>query len=329
MLNRRRCERGVLSVEAAAVLTIYILAMSAWLFLLNVVRISFLSQQALDSMTDNLAHHITLIYGLDAQSAAERLRPILQNTLLAQRFSRFYSPAISGSDSCDRSFTLDIRSADHLLSVSAQTRIELPGLLRSMGPITLDQQAVTGLWHRDDAIDPAERKGAEQAREMFDSIWNRGNFERGRCFMEKYRRSDASNGVTALKPGRHFDLYRLDGTLMKLESLDIFSRSYTEGEGDSAAGYHLRQDALKQHLERQVRAMRHQFEAGTSWQCEGGREIEKRPDMPLELVLILPEEAIRFDAQIEALLPDEPGIRVIRRYDQKKFNVRGERHDKP
>lgn len=123
------------------------------------------------------------------------------------------------------------------------------------------------------------------------SIWNETNFTRGQYFVREEKGVSPSNAV---KSGQGIDLYYEDsGKVMEVYSLNIFSGSYSENDGDykNASDYLPNSESIKKQIEKYTKEYQKDIlGCGKTIIMEDGREEQFFPTEK-DLILILPNEA--------------------------------------
>ncbi len=334
-------ERGSLTIEAALICGIVIIACFSWIFLFTVWETEANMQEVLDQSALTLADKISWqenmwkevsgnINLINADGLSRAGKAILPDSMKedinkmmvdygAEKIFYSYLKKEGGGkevDSGPTNISLECRIDDDNdnLTLVLDYDIELWGLLKFLGPLSIRQNAKTGIWLlTDDPIGPVGGEDKDKDDNKENSIWQETAFKRGKEFVKKYKGAQYKR----VKSGQRVDYLDENSSAVAIYSLNIFSKSYSTGRGDQAQDYKINEDSFKKRISHYVNDLRKQLDKDGDLIMEGGRTI-KRPTSG-KLLMILPEEAAAFKSDLERMTNQvsKAGIGVEYRFDQK------------
>lgn len=352
--NLRRTARnqaGSLTVEASLALSLFVLALVSWMLIIQVLRLQSLTHHALDQAALELSEQITLRETMKGE--VEKVPAFLKaNSALAQRgvqegawmadleeagkdklsnlvlqhkaeklFQSYLSPGAHRSfDQRAQGLDMqaDLETSGESLTLALHYQMNLPGMLKVFGPVEVDQTASTGIWLLEGMEDggaggAGHGKGKKDQTET--SIWQEMPLKRGRKFLADRRSSGRGQAIV---PGKGFDLYH-GNTLEEAISLNLFSPSYASGQGLEAAGYQIREESLERTLTRYAKKLASDQKKHDQLETEGGKRVYTA-NKDLLLLVILPEEAVYFKADLQAMaqrISQQTGVRIQFAFQEK------------
>lgn len=314
---------GSLTIEAALALSLFIFAMLAWMLLLQVIKVESMMQYALDQAALGLADHLSMTHTLSANEGAlttfskklgTRLPNIPGETILKeilgesiskidaeQLFSSFLGKGQKEIKGVHRApIAVDIDDEKDQLSLSVRYRIDLPGVLRPMGPLEVQRNTKVGLWLlTEDPLFGAGKEQEDDEKKPDHTIWQEPPFRRGRILVER-RRKSAGGGARRFKMGQIADILHSGREIESILSLHLFSSTYATGTGVQVENYSIKQMALEEHLIRQVRKLKKAVNERRQLILEDGTLVDAE-GAALRLSVIVPEEARHFSLLLEKL----------------------------
>ncbi len=335
------CENGALTVEAALISGIVLIACLSWIFLFSVWETQSNMQEILDQSALTLADkiswqenlwkevsgNINLINSEGLSRAGKEILPesmkedinnMMANYGAQKVFDTYLKngPVGKGGNSRLSNISLECKIDDDNdnLTLVLDYDIELWGLLKFLGPLSIRQNSKTGIWLlTDDPIGLGSGEGEDKEDNSKNSIWQETAFKRGREFVKKYKGAQYKR----VKSGQRIDYIDGNGSAVAIYSLNIFSKSYSTGEGYKAQEYKINEDAFKKKLGHYINDFRKQLDKEGDLIMDGGRTV-KRPKSG-KLLMILPEEAAIFKGDLERMTNqvDKIGVGVEYRFDQK------------
>lgn len=333
-----------MSVEASLMMGLVVIFMTSWILLLHLQHIQVRTQQALDQAVMGLADRISMQErlgqaGKKVEAFLTQKGPKLKDLAplnpadqqLLQQSSRtwiaslLFERALAGKQGLSRSITAwcgpfrlqaSMEEDENLLSLTLSYDLRLPGPLSFLGPKEVIQNTKTGLWLLTDSDLSGRIAEGEKDKKRASSIWQESNFSRGKKFVAKYK-GERSHSIA---PGQGIDFINERGEAVELYSLNLFSASYTQGSGQEASGYQLKEQAVEKKLAFYLTGLLQHLAEQGPLKGENGQNLA-RPQQG-RLLIILPEEASYFAPSLEQIarkLGQEKGIPIEFRYDQKRW----------
>ncbi|MDD7543609.1 MAG: pilus assembly protein [Peptoniphilaceae bacterium] len=332
-------ESGAITIEAALVLGIFILIMVSWMLIQGLLKIQSMSRYALTQSVLAYADHLSLqnavelgkisrlrsspksplflqgnSFDLDvlSQKAEGKGENFAADRLFQYYFGKSGMSADRGLEKLKERRLTIFRRGDNILEADLTYRLELPGVFRFLKPIEVHQYAVTGIWL-------INRNQEDQVGETGDngeaSIWHLPPFTRGRKLVEQRRRNtDAS----VFQKGQGIDLLLPDRSVESVFSLNLFSKSYSSGQGDRAENYQLNYDGIRKQMLLYAREQEKNLRR-ESFLLENGTSV-KNDFSSRRVLLILPEEAKAFEVELAGLARDlgnSTGAQFLFQYTEK------------
>ena len=332
-------ESGAITIEAAFVLGIFILIMVSWMLIQGLLKIQSMSRYALTQSVLAYADRLSLRNAIEFGKIS-RLQSSPNSPLFLQEDSSILNDLFQKAEEKGENFEADRlfqyyfgksgMSADHgleklkdrrltisrrgnnILEADLIYRLELPGVFSFLKPIEVHQYAVTGIWL-------INRNQEDQVGETGDdgeaSIWRLPPFTRGRKLVERRRRrTDAS----VFQKGQGIDLLFSDRSVESVFSLNLFLKSYSSGQGDRAENYQLNYDGIRKQMLLYAREQEKNLRR-ESFLLENGTNV-KNDFSSRRVLLILPEEAKAFEAELTGLARDlesSNGAQFLFQYTEK------------
>lgn len=329
----RKDERGSLIIEASLVLVFYIMAILSLLYLFFFLRLQTKSQFALSQALLSQSDHMTMKQVMTDQIGdlycyvTDHNLPFEEDfwtgSSAEQSFLGFFSPMTPKGLFETRLSNLEVemKYEEPFLIGRLSYDLSWPGLFARLKSIHVSQQAMTTVWayssqsaHYDTI---KEKKDKDQKEKK--SIWQESPITRGKYFAKKMR---DQAGSMAVKPGKGFDIYHRNHHLDQIISMNIFSKSYSKGEGDEASQYILRDSEIRKKLASHASKAIQQLEKYPSLQLVDGRTISLREGMHLRLTVVVPIEGKKFKKKLEELgqsLYKEKGVAIEFYYEEEAF----------
>ena len=335
---KKSSSRGSLTVEAAFTLSFFLLAMISWILLFIPYQVQSMAQHALDQSCLALADKISLSHTLSGKEGGlsrfaealnkkkmtlpvpEFLREMGGNFVLElagkQEFRHYFGSGKALPQTMHQvEYSVHVDDDRDILQAELSYFLDLPGILKPLGPLTVHQGATAGLWLLTD--EPVFGRNAEQdqKKEEKNSVWKEPPFTRGRILVERFRQR---SGAIRLQKGQIADLYYADGTLEALLSLNLFSSTYSTGSGGQAASYTLQKDAVLHTLSAQAKRLKRAAAKRSDWVKEDGAPLSLVPKA-MRLQIIVPEEASHFSAELASLgkrIEQEEGVSITYTYEE-------------
>lgn len=327
---------GSLTLEAAFTLSFFLLAMLSWILVFVSFQVQSMTQHALDQSCLALADKISLAHTLTGKesglsrfvevaakkkisiSLPEIMREVGGNLAIdisGQREFRHYFGSGKGFLKTMKQvdYSLHLDDDRDLLQADLSYLLELPGILKPLGPLSIHQASTAGLWL---LTDKPVFGGDEQDDKEEESVWNKPPFMRGKILVERFRqRAEAIQ----LQKGQIADLFYADGTVEAIVSLNLFSSTYAVGSGKKAEQYTLKEEAILHVLTAQAKKVKRAVEKQENWTKSDGTSFSRAP-RSVRLHVILPEEASYFSASLVALtkrIQQEEGVSISYTYEEK------------
>ena len=330
---------GSLTVEAAFVLSFFVIAMVSWTLLLFVLQIQSMTQHALDQACLSLADKISLTHTLSAKESGIRsfvkamgaktlsiplpslLREVAGTKALETDLSREFQAFFGRGDGYATamhppSFSIRVADEADLLEADVSYRLDLPGLLKPLGPIPVHQHTTSGLWLLTD--DPVFGSNTEKEKKEKgeESIWQKPPLTRGRILVDRMRKK---SGAQQLQRGQIVDLRYADGTAEAILSLNLFSATYASGNGNAPEHYQLKEEGLFRALASQASRLKKAVHERQMWTDETGSSFSWQPKQ-CRLRVILPLEAQHFSGQLQAMAEKiryTEGVELVWAFEEK------------
>lgn len=346
-------ENGSLTVEAALISGIVLIALLSWIYLFSVWETEANMQEILDqsaltladkiswqeNMWKEVSGNINLINSNELSRAGkavltESMKEDINKMMAdygAEKIFYSYLNEAGGqkgqeTNSGLSNISLECRIDDDNdnLTLVLNYDIELWGVLKFLGPLSIRQNSKTGIWILTDkpiGVFGGEDDDSKDDKEK--SIWHETAFKRGKEFVKKYKGSQ----YMRVKSGQRIDYIDENSRAIAIYSLNIFSKSYSSGQGFEAQNYSINEDSLKKKLSYYLNDLGKQLNKDGDLIMEGGRSV-KRPKQG-KLLMVLPEEAEIYKSQIESLARQvsKPGLDIDFRFDQKAL-IKEENADK-
>lgn len=336
-----RYSRGSLTLEAAFTLSFFLLAMISWILLFIPYQVQSMTQHALDQSCLALADKISLTHTLTGKEGGlsrfakaltkkkislpipEMLREMGGNLALdigGEQALHNYFGRGTGFLPAMQQVEYDVHLDDDrdLLCANLTYLLDLPGLLKPLGPLNIHQSSTSGVWLLTD--DPVfgrnDHDEEDSNKKESDSVWKKPPFTRGRILVDRYRKKSTA---IKLQKGQIADLFYADGTAEAIVSLNLFSSTYSKGSGTEAENYHVQKEAVYHALVKQAKRLRRAMDEHRTWKQEDGSSLDKSPSA-LRLRVIVPEEANHFAAlltELSSRLSSEDGVSVSYAYEEK------------
>lgn len=328
-------EKGSMTVEAALAFSVFFFLLFSWILLLPVLRFESRTRHALQQTALAFSDYSSAAFALSGAVEADAVwkehvsgKALLPFTGMARLgesffeqstvealFSDFYTEnaAMTWIKMHDKTWRVDLDTDEGMVTLHLQYEMELPGLLHIFPRQHVEQTAMTGIW-----FVPGRRGEISENRRMDEtSVWKLSPWERGRIFASQWREQ---SGV-AFAPGRGFDRYS-GGVLEEVVSLNPFSKGYAEGKGEKAENYTIREEAVFHALQKQTAKIRRDYEKNETLKLVDGSEIPRPEGAPLRLIVIVPEEAERFQGQftnLGARLSEQTDVELRFLYREQAF----------
>ncbi|MDD7593289.1 MAG: pilus assembly protein [Peptoniphilaceae bacterium] len=352
-MMRWRDARGVMTVEASLVLSLFILAMISWILLTNLLTTEAMMQQALDQAALRVADHLSAVHTLTGNEGAvgkfaeamQLKRPdvpvgnVVEEVIADlgatidshDQVSHFYGRGTGLPQAIrDQRFSADVDDALDELTLDWEARMDLPGLLRPLGPLQLRQKSTVGIWVLTDdpivGLDGDAKK--EEQKETPTSVWQQPPFSRGRVLVEWRRQT---SGARRIKSGQVMDLYHSGREIESVISMNLFARTYATGSGIDVKGYTLKSEAIEKNLESKVNQILEAAEKRPTLEMEDGSPVQTE-GAALRLSVIVPEEAKHFERELNTMahqLEEKRGVRIRYYYREKALLPKAEEPEVP
>lgn len=331
---------GSLTLEAAFTLCFFLLAMLSWILLFVPFQVQSMTQHALDQSCLALADKISLTHTLTGKesglsrfveaaakkkiniSIPEIMREIGGNMALdisGEREFRHYFGSGKGFPKTMKQvdYSLHLDDDRDYLQADLSYLLELPGILKPLGPLFVHQASTAGLWL---LTDKPVFGGDEQDDKEEESVWKKPPFMRGKILVERFRQQAKA---IQLQKGQIADLFYADGTVEAIISLNLFSPTYSSGSGGSAEKYALKEEAILHALRSQAKKVKRAAEKQENWTKADGTSFSCSP-RAVRLQVILPEEASYFSASLIGLtkrIQQEEGVSISNTYEEKALFI--------
>lgn len=338
-MMHRSFSKGSLTLEAAFTLSFFLLAMISWILLFIPYQVQSMAQHALDQSCLALADKISLTHTLAGKEGGltrfaealtikkinipipEALREMGGNLALdiggRQEFRHFFGSGKGLPRTMHRvDYSIHLDDDRDLLYADLSYLLDLPGLLKPLGPLVVHQASTAGLWLLTDEPVFGQNEENDEEKEKEDSVWKKPPFTRGRILVERFCQQSPAE---KLKKGQIADLFYVDGTVEAILSLNLFSATYSSGTGMVATNYTVQEEAVLHALVAQAKRLKKAANGRSDWISEDGTSFSRIPS-GMRLKVILPEEANRFSAQLTALakrIEREEGVSVSYAYEEK------------
>ncbi len=149
-------------------------------------------------------------------------------------------------------------------------------------------------------------------RQIITSKWQLNNVERGQAFLAEIR---AENPDTAVKPGQGIDLYN-NGVCTSIFTVNLFTPSYSGV--DSASNYTLNHSRVRSTTRTYAaEAVEQTLGLGDRIEMLDGQMIEIATPLNTTVLMIVPEEAQRFQTELETIATEielEKGVTIEWQY---------------
>lgn len=339
-------ESGLLTVEATLALSFFCLAMLSWILLIHSLEIISISKHALDQAALEMSDRISFFHTLKDGDKLGDFFPKLEKqkeedlagkldsevTHFGMEFSsrRLYLKNFAHGGPLPKAIshfdlTSDVDDERDRLHLTLRYQLDLPGILRPLGPLDLVQETTAGLWLlTEEPVKLGLEEGGEGREEDKDkdkdseeSVWAKPPFTRGRILVERLRQRSPGRRV---KKGQVFDLLYGDGSAQALYSIHLFSSSYSRGQGEEASKYQLKKEALHKLFRAKAKDLKKRLGEKNSLLLENGSMAASNGKV--RLGIILPLEAQAFTKDLDALarqLAQEEGVRLDFYFEEKAW----------
>lgn len=347
-------EDGVLTIEAALVLSAYLLvfiSLSLFIYLLSIQSATHfaLDQTALyigdqiefkeymyknaetvgDFFAKNADKDSVIISRKDLDKFSDveivaKLKEKIDSEYCKRTFYSFLP--LGGSIIKNRMLCSDIsvRMDDNgPIIMELNYQLELPGVFRVGKKMNISQVAATGVWAEKYNFEIKGNGNSDEDEEENEDnkigIWQKSPFERGKIFVNSIRNSADD---MAVKPGQGFDIYNKPNSLYEVVSLNIFSKSYSDGDGKNSASYKLKRENLKLKFSNYAKKEINNFRKYRKLTLENGEVVNVPDGVNLGLYIVVPEEAKMFDSEFKQICDEvikDTGVSINIRYIEKAF----------
>lgn len=313
-------EEGLLTVEAALALGFFLFAFLSWILILQVIRVQAKTQESLDqtvlAYSDRLSFRACLgknLPGLDRffQKKGEKEGPnpldieqavkeamdqadirLIYKNFLDGGKEKISSQASQNHWIGESKIEKELCPEQNRVTLKLHYSLKLPGVLKQLGPVEIAQNASAGLWILgDDWIE-------EEDKESEPSIWTLPPFQRGSRFAQSEREKHPEN---ILLKGQVFDYISDEGNPTAIYSINLFTPTYTSGEGTDPAQYTIKENPILSKLRSYARAVKKAQEDYPQVKMEDGTTRLIREKKP-KIHLVLPEEGKIFESQLILLI---------------------------
>ncbi len=323
-------EEGLLTVEAALALGIFLVAFLSWILVLQLIKIQSITQESLDqtalSYSDRLSFQACLgknLPGLEKffQGEERKEGPWPQNfgDLLKESMDKadinfLYQNYIHGgkgatlhSDPWNRwvggsQIEKEVNPKENRLTLKLHYSLKLPGIFKDLGPIEIAQNSSAGLWLLEEGL-------LEEPDKKENTLWDLPPVQRGSAFVQ--RQKEKFQGK-ALEKGQVFDYISSEGNPTSVYSLNLFRSTYSSGQGTEADQYTLKENPILSKLRSYAQIVKKAQKDYPQVKLEDGTLLDIRGKKPA-IQMIFPEEAKIFENQLILLcqqIQNEEGVRL-------------------
>lgn len=338
-------EEGILTIEAALAMGVFLIAFLSWILILQLIKIQAITQESLDQTVLSYSDRISFneFLGKEMPGMKEFFKEkkivekqglkdldfnaLLQETLEISDVNAIYLDYIYGgkreswkADPWNKwigasQIQKEINNEKGSLTLKLNYSLKLPGVLSSLGPIDISQNSTAGLW----LFEKIDSSLEENERE--DSLWDHSPFKRGEIFVQKMKEKSLAKLVI---PGQVFDYISVEDSPTAIYSMNVFSPSYSRGEGLDSDQYQLKEKEITNKISSYVRKVKKAQLDYPILQMEDG-SMEAISGKNLHILMIFPEEAKAFEKQLILLcqeIENAEGVSINFHFEDKALQAK-------
>lgn len=321
-------EQGLLTVEAALALGIFLVAFLSWILVLQLIKIQSITQESLDqtalSYSDRLTFQACLgknLPGLEKffQEAEGKEGPgpqdfkdLLKESMDQADINFLYQNYVHGGkgqilhlDPWNRwvggsQIEKEVNPKENRFTLKLHYSLKLPGIFKDLGPIEIAQNSSAGLWLLEEGL-------VEETEKKENTLWNLPPVQRGSAFAQ--RQKEKFQGKT-LEKGQVFDYISSEGNPTSIYSLNLFRSTYSSGQGKKADQYTLKENSILSKLRSYAQIVKKAQKDYPQVRMEDGTLLNIQQKKPA-IQMIFPEEAKIFENQLILLcqqIQNEEGV---------------------
>lgn len=337
--------KGSLTLEATLIISIVMIFSFSWILLFRIWQVQEKSMESLDQAALTLSDIISWQEGIGkdinnklipdlgknlsrkgkniiTSDLKKAIRNLADDFAARKVFLSFFMPNSndkkgSVTDKLTTNINVNclIDDENDSLKLLLEYDLELPGVLRPLGPLTIKQNSQTGIWLFTD--DPIGQYGQIDEKKDSDNriktIWQNSSFDRGREFVKRYK----GKKYIRVKSGQRIDYIDGKGKGVAIYSLNIFSTTYSKGKGFDARNYEIKEENYIKKIKQYISDLKKQLGKEEDIVIESDKKV-KRPKQG-KLLIILPEEASFFEDQLNIINKkvDDHIVTIEYIYDEK------------